>query len=176
MSNIETNKIVSYINTDTYGEDFKNTLLTILNEIKEPLVCFVQNPEFIMADFDESKVESCLIEDPSMFSFSLNLNKHANFSKKYESPMKLVPLSETEDIVKWDWHLHYFSFGDPFILNGGVYITKDIKRLISKCDGEDLMDFENELQKFHTFPKNVMACFKEPIVQIKDTDQPLLEN
>jgi hypothetical protein len=43
MSNIETNKIVSYINEDTYGEDFKNKVLAFRSYLVSEFPNFIAN-------------------------------------------------------------------------------------------------------------------------------------
>ena len=93
---------------------------------------------------------------------------------RYNSPTKLVPLNHDDKTIKWDWHKHYFDFGNPFLLESSVFLKSDFKKLSSKCQFNDIDDLEADLQKFNTFPKFVMSCFKENVKKedIKETYQP----
>lgn len=139
-------------------QDFKAQNLRLL-ESDLPYTCFFTDDDIIYQPIDERQIIDCLENDDDVFCFSLRLGKNIQFCYTQNSGNVLVPLEENDDIVKWDWTLHYFDFGYPLAVDGHIFRTDDIKTLSNKIPYTNPNTFEIALQIFDNFPKIKMAAF-----------------
>ena len=70
-----------------------------------------------------------------------------------------LPLKKENNILYWDWSVHYLDFGYPFNLDGTVYRGKELLKFIKNINFDNSIELENSLQIFDNYPKNIMCCF-----------------
>lgn len=138
--------------------DFKSQNLKLL-ESELPYTCFFTDDDIIYQPVNEQVIAECLESDDDVFCFSLRLGKNITVCYTQNSGNVLVPLEETESIVKWDWTLHYMDFGYPLSVDGHIFRTDDIRTLSNKVPYTNPNTFEAALQIFDNFPKIKMAAF-----------------
>ena len=75
----------------------------------------------------------------------------------------IIPSSEEDGIIKWDWTKHYMDFGFPLSLQGHIFRTSDIKGLIKNVRFLDPDSLEDGLQIYDSYPKEKMAAFENNV-------------
>lgn len=127
----------------------------------EDLVCLLTTDEMLVSDVDEGAIEE-EFKDPMMFSFSLRLGKNIVRNSMVGMNNKVVPLSENEHTMKWDWDKHYVDFSGPLSVHGHYFRVKDMYRMIKKLGQIHSYDeLEEGLQVYMNFPKKLMSSFVE---------------
>ena len=139
-------------------QDFKTQNLKML-ESELPYTCFFTDDDIMYQTVNEQEIIDCLENDGDVFCFSLRLGKNITVCYTQNSGNVLLPLDETDSIVKWDWTLHYMDFGYPLSVDGHIFRTDDIKTLSNKVPYTNPNTFEAALQIFDNFPKIKMAAF-----------------
>jgi len=80
-----------------------------------------------------------------------------------------------DNTIKWDWTQHYVDFGYPLSVDGHIFRTKDIFKLVRKVAFKNPNEMEAGLQIFDTYPRNKMVSYKQnalintPINMVQDT-------
>jgi len=126
---------------------------------KYEFTCFFTDDDIIYQPINEQEIIDCLNSDDDVFCFSLRLGKNITVCYTQNSGNVLIPLEETDSIVKWDWSVHYMDFGYPLSVDGHIFRTEDIQTLSNKVPYVNPNTFEAALQIFDNFPKNKMAAF-----------------
>lgn len=144
-------------------DNFKEDVLNLLDSDSE-FSCFFTDDDIIYESFDVEKVKNSVRSDDDVFCFSLRLGKNTNFCYAMNTPNVFRDYSEAEDVLKWDWTVHYLDFGYPLSVDGHIFRTKDILKLTKKVGFTNPNTYEAGLQIFDTFPKFKMASFSESVL------------
>jgi hypothetical protein len=157
------NEFSSLCNFVEQTENFKEDVLTLLNSDSE-FSCFFTDDDIIYKSFDIKKVEDSIREDEDVFCFSLRLGKNTNFCYAMNTPNVFRDYSEENEVLKWDWTVHYLDYGYPLSVDGHIFKTKDILKLTRKVGFTNPNTFEASLQIFESFPKFKMASFDNSVL------------
>lgn len=153
----ETNKTGAIILKD--GNSFHGELLALLEEGNEEFACLITTDDMLFADVDELLIEK-EFEDKGLFSFALRLGKNITKNSMVRMSNKVIPISENNHTMKWDWTKHYVDFSAPLSVHGHYFRKNDIYKMIRSCKGvSTFAELEDSLQKFMNFPKPFMASF-----------------
>lgn len=144
-------------------DNFKEDVLNLLNSESE-FSCFFTDDDIIYKPFDIESVKSSIREDDDVFCFSLRLGKNINFCYAMNTPNVFRDYSEQNNVLKWDWSVHYLDFGYPLSVDGHIFRTKDILKLTRKVGFTNPNTYEASLQIFDSFPKNKMTSFSESVL------------
>lgn len=144
-------------------DDFKQDVLTLLDS-EEEYSCFFTDDDIIYKSFDSSKIKQVMKDDEDIFCFSLRLGTNVTFCYTMDTENVLKNYEDLDDLIKWDWSVHYLDFGYPLSVDGHIFKTKDIFKLTRKVTFTNPNLFEGNLQVFDTFPKSKMASFKESVL------------
>lgn len=137
--------------------DFKQDVLNLMSSNFE-FTCFLVDDDVFYGD---------VIGDPTsqmtddVFCFSLRLGENVNFCYTMNSPNKLMVHESEGEFIKWDWTKHYLDFGYPLSLDGHIFRTSDIKKLVNKTKFSNPNLLEGNLQMFDNFPKEFMVAYKQ---------------
>ncbi len=125
------------------------------------LVCFLTTDDMLVSDVDERAIEE-EFKDPMLLSFSLRLGKNIVRNSMVGMNNKVVPLSENEQTMKWNWDKHYVDFSGPLSVHGHYFRVKDMYRMVKNLGPLHSYDeLEDGLQVYMNFPKKHMASFIE---------------
>lgn len=144
-------------------EDFKSDVLTLLDSDSE-FSCFFTDDDIIYKPFDLEKVKNQIRIDDDVFCFSLRLGKNTNFCYAMNTPNVFRDYSDSDDVLTWDWTVHYLDYGYPLSVDGHIFKTKDILKLTRKVGFSNPNTYEAALQIFESFPKNKMCSFSESVL------------
>lgn len=136
--------------------NFKQDTLSLLSSDLEH-TCFFTDDDVFYSNIGE--VESHLSDD--VFCFSFRLGENVTHCYTMNSPNKLFQPEINGEFMKWDWTKHYLDFGYPLSLDGHVFKTKDIKKLVNKTIFNNPNTLEGNLQMFEDFPKQFMVSYKQ---------------
>lgn len=146
--------------------DLKEEMVKTLSEIDEPYVVFFTDNNVFYREFQFNPIINYLNENQNeVFCFSLRLGKNITYCQRLSATNKMHDIKdEGENIISWDWYKHYMDFGFPFSMNGHIFRTNEIKKMIKKVKFLSPVGLEGELESsFDTFPKTRMASFEHSV-------------
>jgi len=124
--------------------------------------CFFLDDDIIYKKVSAEDVIKSIKDDEDVVCFSLRLGKNTTYCYTIGEDNVMHDIDEDGDIMKWDWKLHYLDFGYPFSLNGHIFRTRDIYKLVRKAKFATIEEMEMQLFDFSEhFPRNLMASYTE---------------
>lgn len=157
---IVSDSIYSKVNFEYIQEDFKSQVLKTISNSEEYFSFFLDD-DIIYRKIDYKNIVSEISSDDDVVCFSLRLGK--NVTKCYtlggvENVMH--DMEEKDNIMKWDWSLHYLDFGYPFAMDGHIFRKKDIFKLVKKTQFSTVEELEVGLFDFtEIFPRKKMSSY-----------------
>lgn len=143
--------------------NFKEQTLKLM-ETDLPYTCFFTDDDIIYGKIKEKDIIQCLEEDEEIFCFSLRLGKNVSFCYTMNTNNVLLPIKEDEKFVWWNWSKHYADFGYPLSVDGHIFRTKEIKKLIKATSFFNPNTLEGNLQVFDNYPKEIMVAYKTSVL------------
>jgi len=140
--------------------EFKKQTLEIINNFSNKYMCFFTDDDIIYNKIKEEDIDKCLYENEEIFCFSVRLGKNISTCYTLNSDNVLILLKEDEKFIWWDWTKHYADFGYPLSVDGHIFRTKEIKKLIKAINFHNPNTLEGNLQIFDSFPKEIMVAYK----------------
>jgi len=138
--------------------DFKEQTLKLTDSTLEH-TCFFTDDDIIYNKVCESDIIQCL-QNENVFCFSLRLGFNVNYCYTLNCENILIPDKEDEKFVWWNWTKSYADFGYPLSVDGHVFRTKEIKKLIKATRFNNPNTLEANLQVFDSYPKEIMVAYK----------------
>lgn len=143
---------------DIIGEDsIKEQVLNFLNN-KYTYTCFFNDNNII---YDKINIDDITNKFNNEFCFSLRLGENVKYCYNLECDNVLIKDKEDEKFIWWDWSKSYNDFGYPLSLDGHIFKTKDILKMVKKISFKNFEELELGLQIFDTFPKKQMMAYKK---------------
>ncbi len=149
-------------------DNFKHKIISV-NNLKDQMVSLIKedvNSNYTIIDenkfcYDTIKIEEIdtVLKNEEIFCFSLSLGKNVTFCSNMNCDNVFIPNKEENNIIYWDWSVHYMDFGYPLNLDGTVYRGKELLKFIKNINFQNALELENNLQIFDNYPKNIMCCF-----------------
>lgn len=140
--------------------EFKKQVIELLKQ-EYDYSCFFTDDDIIYEKIEESRIIETINKDIDIFCFSLRLG--TNVKKCYTMNCDNV-LGDFEDFgetICWEWTKRYMDFGYPLSVDGHIFRTKDIYKLVSKINFHNPNTLEGNLQIFDNFPKEKMVSYKQ---------------
>jgi len=140
--------------------NLKEQVVATLESIKDPFVCFLSDGDLIYRDINDEAMEvTKAFEDPSVLCLSMRLG--SNTIKCYFTGIdnRLYGQEVDENIMKFDWQKHYMDYSNPYSMNGTIFRTTEILKMIKKLQFNSALELEDALHLFGDYPKNKMAAF-----------------
>lgn len=139
-------------------QDFKPQVMNFLSE-KHDLCCFFTDDDIIYNNVSEKDITQ-VMENEDVFCFSLRLGKNISYCYTMNASNVLKPEKEEQNIVYWNWTKHYLDFGYPLSVDGHIFRTKDIKKMVRVVQATNPNTLEGNLQVFEYYPKELMAAYE----------------
>ncbi len=146
--------------------NLKNDLISEINENTSINYMILDENKLCYDEFRIEEIDNCLKND-EVFCFSLSLGKNITFCSNMNCDNIFKPIEEKNNLLYWDWSVHYMDFGYPLNLDGTVYRGKELLKFLKNINFENPLELENNLQIFDNYPKNIMSCFnKNKIIEV----------
>ena len=143
---------------------FKEQVLELMSTPGFDYTCFFVDDDIIYKPFDINKCLSVLEGDDDVFCFSLRLGKNVKVCYTMQAENVLRGESIEDDIMKWNWSVHYLDFGYPLSVDGHIFRAKEILKLTKKVHFNNPNTFEGGLQVFDNYPREKMASFLDSVL------------
>lgn len=150
------------------GKNFKSDLIDLLADTDLEYTVFFRDRDLLYRSISEKDIANNMT-DEDVFCFSLRLGKNVTHCESLNVVNVLHNQQEEGSTMKWEWPKHYLDFGYPLSLNGHVFRTSEIKKLIKNTVFNDAESLEAGLQMFESPPWEKMASYTESaLVSAKD--------
>jgi len=164
------NEIIIFDQNKLLNEDnFIHKIINV-NNLKDQIVSFIKediNSNYTIIDenklcYDYIKTEEIdeALKNEEIFCFSLSLGKNVTHCSNMNCDNVFKPEKEENNILYWNWSVHYMDFGYPLNLDGTVFRGKELLKFLKNINFENSLELENNLQIFDNYPKETMCCFK----------------
>lgn len=144
--------------------NIKNDILEILSKNEEEFVCLFTDNNIIYKEVNINDLLSILKTDNSVLTATLRLGLNTTICKNLNCNNVILPSEKNESFFKWDWSKHYADFGYPFSINGHIFRSKEISKLIKNARFNNQSNFEESLQIYENYPKNIMCALNQSSV------------
>jgi len=143
-----------------YVENLKNQMISIIKQDLNSNYTIIDENKFCYDQVKLDEIDNTLSNE-EIFCFSLSLGKNITFCSNMNCDNVFIPIKEDNNIMYWDWSVHYMDFGYPLNLDGTVYRGKELIKFIKNINFENSLELENNLQIFDNYPKNIMCSFNK---------------
>jgi len=138
--------------------NLKNDISNLISKDINDNFMIIDENKYCYDLVDINKINECL-NNQEIFCFSLSLGKNITFCSNMNCDNVFLPEKEEENIIYWNWSVHYMDFGYPLNLDGTIFRGKELQKFIKNINFENSLELENNLQIFDNYPKETMCCF-----------------
>ena len=138
--------------------NFKEDVLSLFNKDYK-YTCFFTDDDIFYFPVKEDEITKHLEEDQEVFCFSTRLGLNTTYCYTMNAEENLYGVKEYGDFIKWNWAKHYLNFGYSLSVNGNIFRTKEISKLVKNTNFHNPNSLEGGLQMFDTFPKEYMVAY-----------------
>jgi hypothetical protein len=146
--------------------NMKADVLSAIENSGASSTCFLSDCDVFFSNVFgmHDEIEKTL-EDQSVICFSLRLGENTTKCYLMAIDNRLYGQHTVgENSIKFDWKKHYLDFGNPFSINGHVYRSQEILKMLRKLTFDSPSDMDDAMQLFQEYPKEMMASFKKSAV------------
>ena len=144
--------------------DFKQDVINAFDK-EYKYTCFFTDDDVLYFPVEENEVLKFLEEDQEVFCFSLRLGLNTTFCYTMNTDNKLHGVEEIgNDFIKWNWSKSYMDYGYPLSVDGHIFRTKEIMKMIKKTPFHNPNTLEEHLQMFDNFPKEYMVAYSHSVL------------
>lgn len=136
----------------------KNDMISLIESDLNDNYMIIDENKYCYDKVEIDEINNCL-KNQEIFCFSLSLGKNITHCSNMNCDNVFISEKEINDIVYWNWSVHYMDFGYPLNLDGTVFRGKELYRFIKNINFENSLELENNLQIFDNYPKETMCCF-----------------
>lgn len=158
------------------SENFKQELLGLISSDYEYTAFFTEG-DILFNVINESEIIDTL-SDEEVLCFSLRLGENTTHCNALNMVNNLYDQEVAGNIIKWEWSKHYLDFGCPLSLDGHIFRTKEIYKLVKNIPFKNSDSLEEGLQAYEFLPREKMAAFKNSVLvgaNVQTLDHPVLE-
>lgn len=147
-----------------FGEhDLKNQVISLLGQESE-YACFFLDDDILYKEISKEDIIN-QFNDEDVACFSLRLGQNTTHCYTLGGSNVIRDLEFTDNIIKWDWTLHYLDFGYPFAMDGHIFRKSDILKLVKKSKFTNVEELEMSLFELsETYPRNKMTSYKHSVL------------
>lgn len=149
---------------ETQGEFKQQTLKLMETELE--FSCFMIDDDILFGRFEEDKITKILKNNDDILVFSPRQGLNTSFCYSMKCDNVILPDSEDDDFIYWNWTKRYVDAGCPFSLDGHIFRTKEIKKMVkatSFTSQELLMSSLNE-NFSENYPREKMFSCKQSLL------------
>ena len=157
------------------SENFKQELLSLISSDFEYTAFFTEG-DILFDIINEDDIISAF-SDEEVFCFSLRLGENTTHCNALNIVNNLYDQEVVGDIIKWEWSKHYLDFGCPLSLDGHIFRTKEIYKLVKNIPFKNPDSLEEGLQAYEFLPREKMAAFKNSVLvnaNVQTLEYPIL--
>lgn len=166
-------KQVNFVKQTNFQKD-----LVSLTTSTEPFTVYFTDDDIFYRKL-KKKNSIYIINSPEFACFSLRLGTNTYIQDPYRGIHTTFPAFNSwhDEVLYWDWiqeQLHT-NFAYPLSVDGHIFSTNLLLRIIDKFDYDNPNSFEGRLQQFSKNLPNKMACFTKshvvntPLNRVQDT-------
>lgn len=146
-------------------DNFKDDTLKLLNSNYEFSTFFTDDDIIYKPINSSEEIENLIKSDEDVFCFSLRLGENVThcYTMNCENILKNQEVIE-DKFIKWNWAVHYVDFGYPLSVDGHVFRTKEILKLVRNTPFHSPNTLEGNLQTFDNFPREKMVAYKTNVL------------
>jgi hypothetical protein len=146
-------------------DNFKDDTLKLLNSSYEFTTFFTDDDIIYKPIKSSEEIENLIKSDEDVFCFSLRLGENVTYcyTMNCENILKNQEVIE-EKFIKWNWAVHYVDFGYPLSVDGHIFRTKEILKLVRNTPFHSPNTLEGNLQTFDNFPREKMVAYKTNVL------------
>jgi hypothetical protein len=136
----------------------KEQLIDVIKKDNFKYTCFFTDDNYIYDNINNNDILKWF-DDDDIFCFSLRLGE--NIKKCYVLGCENILNAEYKDdkFVKWNWTKRYADFSQPLSLDGHIFRTKDIQKMIKSLTFDNYEELEENLQVFDNYPRDYMVSY-----------------
>ena len=144
---------------------FKEQTLKLMETDLE-FSCFFVDDDILFNIFEGDEVCNVLRENNEILCFSPRQGLNTNKCYTLKSDNIILPDKEDNKFIYWDWSKRYADCGYAFFLDGGVYTTREIKKLVKAVGFNNPNTLEGGLNVLFAedYPKKIMFAYKQSIL------------
>lgn len=135
--------------------DFKSNVLSLFNDSK--YTCFFTDDDVFYQDVSEEMLSKI---DEDVFCFSMRLGKNTKKCYTMNATNVLITDKEEDGYIYWNWSKHYLDLGYPLSVDGHIFRTNEIKKMINKTSFHNPNTLEGHLQMFDSLPREKMCAYE----------------
>lgn len=147
-------------------EDFQKDLIN-LARTTFPFNCFFTDDDIIYRKIDDITPIYSVMDSPKICTFSLRLGKNITIQDYHRN----VPIVEPSfqyygNVLIWDWRqaVPNTNYSYPLSVDGHIFRTEDISRLLDKFIYDNPNSFEGRIQQFNNKLPTLMCSFDKSVV------------
>jgi hypothetical protein len=156
------------------SENLKEQILGLIKDGQEFFSFFLDDDIIYNTVYLDDICKQFDDEDVACFSLRLGENTTKCYTLGAENVMH--DIEKYDNFMKWDWSLHYLDFGYPFAMDGHIFRTSDIYKLVKKSKFSNIEELEMALFDFtEMFPRLKMSSYKKsalvgvPIARVQES-------
>jgi len=136
--------------------DFKQDVLNTFDKNYDH-TCFFTDDDILYFPIKEDVID---LLDDDVFCFSLRLGLNTTYCYTMNTDNKLHGIEKIgEDFIKWNWSKSYMDYGYPLSVDGHIFRTTEIMKMVKKTPFHNPNTLEGNLQMFDNFPKEFMVAY-----------------
>jgi len=156
-SKLQTENVLKNINW-IEEKDFKKDVIDAFDKEYE-YTCFFTDDDILYFPVKEGDIISHM-KDQEIFCFSLRLGLNTTYCYTMNTENKLYGIENIgEDFIRWNWAKSYMDYGYPLSVDGHIFRTKEIMKMVKKTTFHNPNTLEGNLQMFDNFPKEYMVAY-----------------
>lgn len=145
--------------------NFKEDTLNLMSKSYEYTTFFTDDDIIYRPIGSVEEVTDMIKNDEDVLCFSLRLGENTKFCYTMNCENILKNQEVINDkFIKWNWSVHYVDFGYPLSVDGHVFRTGDITKLVRNTPFHSPNTLEGNLQSFDNFPREKMAAYKTSVL------------
>lgn len=152
------------------SENFKQELLGLISSDYEYTAFFTEG-DILFSEISEDEITNSL-SDEEVLCFSLRLGENTTHCNALNIVNNLYGQEVINNVIKWEWSKHYLDFGCPLSLDGHIFRTKEIYKLVKNIPFKDSYSLEEGLQAYEFLPREKMAAFKNSVLVLANVQTP----
>jgi len=150
---------INWVKESIFQDDVKNVFKTT----NKKYMCFFTDDDVLFKNIDFEEIDKSLKKE-EIFCFSLRLGQNTTRCYTMNTDNVLVVKKEYKNTITWDWTKHYLDYNYPLSVDGHIFRTEEIHKLIRKIRFNNPNSLEASLQMFEYFPREEMEAFKENVL------------
>lgn len=137
------------------SNDFRSDLMSLFDESK--YTCFFTDDDVFYQDVSDDMLNRM---GDDVFCFSMRLGKNTKRCYTMNANNVLIVDREGDGYIYWDWTKHYLDLGYPLSVDGHIFRTNEIRKMINKIQFHNPNTLEGNLQMFESLPREKMCAYE----------------